>query len=261
MRIVWLGCRNVFPLRDVADAIEGDARVSSFEELSLDVPSDAIDERTADCDGVMLAVHHFEPRTTRRFERLNASLDPQRWRAALGPFALVAGRAPFEALHRQGIVADGDPFAVRRWLDLLASGEKPSASTLPRRTLIWAPSEERCGVDPDLFRRRSADSTTGISQATLLTPRMSGLPFLPDLVVAWIPPDLNREERVHLGQLASAAPSAAKLAVYASPSARSRVRFPADATLVWPYDARSLLLAAEETVACRVAAPFADRAA
>lgn len=259
MRIVWLGCRDVFPLRDVANAIESDARVASIEALSLDLPPEALGERIAAADGVMLAVHHFEPRTSQWFERLNASLDSRRWRAALGPFALVAGRAPFDVLHRQGIVAGGDTFAVGRWLDSLASNEESPTAAPARRIIVWAPSEERCGVDLDLFRS-STNETTGAPQGILLTPRMTGLPFLPDLVIAWIPADLNREERVHLGQLASAAPGAAKLATYASPAAKARVPFPADATLVWPYDARSLLRSAEEVIVRR-SARFVDRAA
>lgn len=259
MRIVWIGNRDAGTFRETAEAIARDPRVGQLFDHPLDSPFDAIASDLAAADGVVLGVHHFEPLTSAWFSRLNQTLDAMRWRAALGPFAAVAARAPFDVLHRQAFMTSVGPFAIRRWLDLLA-GEQTSRTiaSLPRRVLIWEPAAERSGIDPAIF---GSPSSAAASEALCVTPRTFGLPFSPDVAIAWITADLNREERVHLGQLRSATPRSRWIAVYASTAAEKRFPVKADATLVWPYDVNDLLLAAAGLADESASGLAADRAA
>lgn len=260
MRIVWLGNRDERTFRETVRSIVGDRRVEEMVDRPLGAPSESLADEIATADGVVLAVHHFEPLTSAWLSRLNQSLDANRWRAALGPFAAVAARAPFDVLHRQGFLTETGPFAIERWLDRL-SGERTGYRTPrnPQRVLLWEPTGERSGIDPSIFVSASLASLASAKDVARITPRTFGLPFAPDVTVAWITADLNREERVHLGQLRSATPGSARVAAYATPAAAARFPLKVDAKLVWPYGVEDLLLAVAASWAERAGA--ADRAA
>lgn len=254
MRILWLGDRDTSTFRETANSIVRDPRVEALVDHPLDMPAESLAQELAAADGVVLAVHHFEPLTSAWLGRLNQTSEVNRWRVALGPFAAVAARAPFDVLHRQGFLTSATPFAVGRWLDSL-SGEEPSLllASRPRRVLIWEPTGERSGIDPAVF--------ASANEVIVVTPRTFGLPFAPDATIAWITADLNREERVHLGQLRSATPRSRWIAVHATTAAAKRFPVKADATLVWPYDVHDLLSAVAGPSIETVNARPADRAA
>ena len=258
MRIVWLGESETATFRGSAASIVGDGRVSEFALHALDGSVDVIADEASAADGVVLAVHHFEPLTSGWLARLNQTLDASRWRIALGPFAAVAARAPFDLLHRQAFLTSVGPLAIRRWLDLLSGAGSTSIESRPSRVLIWEPSNERSGIDRRIF---STGPVNAANDVACITPRTFGLPFSPDVTVAWITADLNREERVHLGQVRSATPGSRWVAVYATPAAAQRFPVKADATLVWPFDVADLRLAAAGFPLGGAISPPLDRAA